>query len=93
VGGYDSSTSSAVKFCSRYNIVTEKWQQLSLTIFEKMDASACAINEYNVVLVGGINTLGRPTDLVEIYDVRENTWKLFEIGLSSPRRLMAMVSS
>ena len=36
---------------------------------------------------------GKLTDLVEIYDVRENTWKLFEIGLSSPRRLMSMVSS
>lgn len=28
-----------------------------------------------------------------MYDVRENTWKLFEIGLSSPRRLMSIVSS
>jgi len=33
------------------------------------------------------------TDLVEIYDTRENTWKLFEIGLSSPRRFVSMVSS
>jgi hypothetical protein len=58
-----------------------------------MDASACAINEYQVVLVGGINSSGKLTDLVEMYDVRENTWKLFEIGLSSPRRSMGMISS
>ena len=39
---------------------------------------------------------GKPkklTDIVEVYDARENTWKLFEIGLSAPRRLMAMISS
>ena len=45
------------------------------------------------MLVGGINSSGKLTDLVEMYDVRENTWKLFEIGLSSPRRLMGMISS
>lgn len=44
-------------------------------------------------MAGGINSSGKLTDLVEIYDVRENTWKLFEIGLSSPRRLVSMVSS
>ena len=43
--------------------------------------------------MGGVTSSGKLTDLVEIYDVRENTWKLFEIGLSSPRRLMSMVSS
>lgn len=58
-----------------------------------MDAAACAINEYQIVLVGGVNSSGKLTDLVEIYDIRENTWKLFEIGLSSPRRLMGVVSS
>lgn len=58
-----------------------------------MDATACAINEYQIVLVGGVNSAGKLTDLVEMYDVRENTWKLFEIGLSTPRRLMGMISS
>ena len=93
IGGIDTQTNKTVKYCSRYNIVTEKWQQLSLTIFDKMDAAACAINEYQIVLVGGVNSAGKLTDLVEMYDVRENTWKLFEIGLSTPRKLMSMVSS
>lgn len=57
-----------------------------------MDAAACAINEYQIVIAGGVSSSGKLTDLVEIYDVRENTWKLFEIGLSSPRKLMSMVS-
>jgi len=62
-------------------------------MFSKMDASACPINEYQIVLIGGIMSSGALTDFVEIYDVRENTWKLFEIGLSSPRRLMSVISS
>ena len=44
------------------------------------------------MIIGGVNSSGKLTDIVEIYDVRENTWRLFEIGLSSPRRLMSMVS-
>lgn len=44
------------------------------------------------MIAGGVTSSGKLTDLVEIYDVRENTWKLFEIGLSSPRTLMSMVS-
>ncbi len=62
-------------------------------MFDKMDASACPINEYQIVIIGGINSQGKLTDLVEIYDVRENTWRLFEIGLSSPRRLMSVISA
>ncbi len=58
---------------------------LAPCLFEKMDASAYAINEYQVVLIGGVSTQGSLTDIVEIYDVRENSWRLFEIGLSSPR--------
>jgi len=46
IGGYDNKTKKIVKSCSRYNIVTEKWQQLSSMLFEIMDASASSINEY-----------------------------------------------
>ena len=33
------------------------------------------------------------TDIVEIYDLRENTWKVFSVGISSPRSMMAIVSA
>ena len=33
------------------------------------------------------------SDIVEIYDLRENTWKVFSLGLSSPRSLMTIVSA
>jgi hypothetical protein len=67
---------------------------ISPMVFDKMDAALCSINEYQIVVAGGINyPAGKLSDLVEMYDVRENTWKLFEIGLSSPRRLMSMISS
>jgi hypothetical protein len=60
---------------------------ISPMLFDKMDSSLCPINEYQIVVAGGISyPSGKLTDLVEIYDVRENTWKLFEIGLSSHRR-------
>lgn len=49
-------TQKSVKSCSRYNIVTEKWHQLSQMMFDKMDASACPINEYQIVIIGGINS-------------------------------------
>jgi N-acetylneuraminic acid mutarotase len=93
IGGFDTNINKIVKTCSRYNIVTEKWQQLSSMLFEIMDASAFAINEYQIVVAGGVNSQSRNTDIVQIYDVRENSWRLFEICLSSPRRLVTMVSS
>lgn len=86
IGGCDSRTAKAVKSCSRYNIVTEKWQQLTTLLFEIMDSSACAINEQQIAVAGGSNSHGRFMDIVQIYDIRENSWRLFDICLSSPRR-------
>ena len=45
---------------------------LTPCLFAKMDASAYAINEYQVVVVGGVSNQGKLMDIVEIYDVREN---------------------
>ena len=41
-------------------------------MFDKFDASLCPINEYQIVVAGGMNGQGKFTDLVEIYDSREN---------------------
>jgi len=46
IGGFDLDSKESVKTVFRYNIVTEKWQQLSSMLFDKMDCGACAINEY-----------------------------------------------
>ena len=46
-----------------------------------------------MAVIGGMNSDKKLLDYIEIYDVRENHWRLFEIGLSSPRRLMSVVSS
>lgn len=62
-------------------------------IFEKEDAAACAINEFQIIVAGGRTSDGNLTDIVEIYDLRENTWKTFSVGISSPRSLMAIVSA
>ena len=93
LGGFDNTLKKIVKGCARYNIVTEKWQQLSSMLFEIMESAACAINEYQIVVAGGVNSEGTNTDIVQIYDVRENQWRLFECCLSCPRRLLTMVSS
>jgi N-acetylneuraminic acid mutarotase len=86
LGGYDSCTNRISKSCLRYNIVTEKWQLLSPMLFEIMDGSACAINEYQIIVAGGVNSVMQNSDILQLYDVRENQWRLFEICLSSPRR-------
>ena len=62
-------------------------------LFEIMDSGAFAINEYQVVVAGGVNSNRLNTDILQIYDVRENQWRLFEICLSTPRRQVTMVSS
>lgn len=54
-------------------------------IFAKENAAACSINEYQIIVAGGKTTGGTLTDIVEIYDLRENTWKVFSHGISSPR--------
>jgi len=93
MGGYDARTNKIIKGCSRYNIVTEKWQLLNPMLFEIMEGAACEINEYQVVVAGGVNSVGQNSDILQLYDVRENQWRLFETCLSTPRRLMTMVSS
>jgi len=62
-------------------------------MFDRSEAAACPINEFQIAVAGGINAEKKLTDLVELYDVREDTWKICEIGLSSPRRQMCMSSS
>ena len=55
-------------------------------LFEIKEASACAINESQIVVAGGVNSQKRLSEIVQIYDIRENAWKLFEICLSTARR-------
>lgn len=92
LGGYCTKEKKLKRSCTRYNIVTEKWQQISPMIFEKQDSAACAINEFQIIVAGGRTAGGKLTDIIEIYDLRENTWKVFSVGISSPRSLMAIVS-
>ena len=93
MGGYESRAKKIVKSCLRYNIVTEKWQLLTPMLFEISEGSACAINEYQIIVAGGINSVRQNTDILQLYDVRENQWRLFEICLSTPRRQITLVSS
>jgi hypothetical protein len=44
-------------------------------------------------VAGGKMAGDQTSDIVEIYDLRENTWKVFSLGLSSPRSLMTIVSA
>jgi len=46
LGGFCSKENKLRRICTRYNIVTEKWQQISPMTYEKQDAAACAINEF-----------------------------------------------
>lgn len=46
LGGFCRKEKKLKKACSRYNIVTEKWQHISPMIFAKENAAACAINEF-----------------------------------------------
>lgn len=56
-GGYDSKTKKISKASLRYNIVTEKWQMLTPMLFEISDGAACAINEYQLIVAGGVNSV------------------------------------
>jgi hypothetical protein len=46
LGGFCSQENQLKRMCTRYNIVTEKWQLICPMIYEKEDAAACAINEF-----------------------------------------------
>jgi N-acetylneuraminic acid mutarotase len=92
LGGYCTKEKKLKRSCSRYNIVTEKWQQTSPMIFHKENSASCAINEFQIIVAGG-RIQGGLTDIVEIYDLRENSWKVFSVGISSPRQLMKIVSA
>jgi 6-phosphogluconolactonase/glucosamine-6-phosphate isomerase/deaminase len=46
-------------------------------IFAKENAAASAVNEFQIIVAGGRTEDGNLSDLVEMYDLRENTWKVF----------------
>jgi hypothetical protein len=77
----------------RYNIVTEKWQLITPMLFDIMEGAASAINEYQIVVAGGVNSNLKNSDIIQVYDVRDNQWRLYDICLSSPRSAVTMVSS
>jgi len=54
-------------------------------IFAKENSAACAINEFQIIVAGGKINGGQLSDKIEIYDLRENTWRVFSVGLSAPR--------
>lgn len=62
-------------------------------IFAKENAAAVAINEYQIIVAGGRTNNSQLTDLVEMYDLRENNWKVVTTKLSGPREHMAVVSA
>jgi hypothetical protein len=46
MGGVEPRFGKALKNTTRYNIVTEKWEMLAPMNIERVDASACALNEF-----------------------------------------------
>ena len=62
-------------------------------IFAKENAAACAINEFQIIVAGGRLQDGNLTDVVEMYDLRENTWKVVSVSISEPRQLISIVSA
>lgn len=64
MGGYNARLKKITKACARYNIVTEKWQQLTPMLFEIMEGSACAINEYQIIVAGGVNSHRKNSDIL-----------------------------
>ena len=68
LGGYYSKDERQLNACTRYNIVSEKWQSLPPMIFPRENAAACAINETQVIVAGGRSAGGQLTDSVELYD-------------------------
>ena len=93
LGGFCTKEQKLKRSCTRYNIVTEKWQQICPMTFRKENSAACAINEFQIIVAGGRMEGGELTNQVEIYDLRENSWKSFSVGISSPRQLMNIVSA
>jgi hypothetical protein len=93
LGGYYSKDERQLNACTRYNIVSEKWQSLPPMIFPRENAAACAINETQVIVAGGRSAGGQLTDSVELYDLRENTWKVMTTKLSAPREHVSVISA
>ena len=93
LGGFRMKDNRQMNACTRYNIVSEKWQSLPPMIFPRENAAACAINEYQIIVGGGRIAGGQLTDSVELYDMRENTWKVVTTKLSGPRERMSVISA
>ena len=66
---------------------------LTPMLFEIMEGAACSINEYQIVVAGGVNSQFKCSDILQVYDIRENQWRLYDIYLSTPRRRVTMIST
>lgn len=94
MGGYDfKRKKQASRSVWRFNIVTEQWHMLAPMHFAKAEACAVGINEFKIAVAGGRDQNGKLQDTIEVYDIRENTWKVSDMCLMAPQAGGAIVSS
>ena len=77
--------------CNKFCIITEKWWQVSNMITPRFHASSCAINDFQMIVVGGENLTNLFLDSIEIYNCQQNEWEVLQIKISFPAKNLAVV--
>jgi len=89
ISGYQKT---AITSCEKYDLHKKTWKECNCISHPKTKFSAISYSNSKVLILGGKLGNGRRTDLIEEYDITNNSWSVFASKLTSGRSSFGLTS-
>eukprot|EP00826_Nyctotherus_ovalis_P036299 TRINITY_DN3205_c0_g2_i2.p1 TRINITY_DN3205_c0_g2~~TRINITY_DN3205_c0_g2_i2.p1 ORF type:complete len:588 (-),score=128.05 TRINITY_DN3205_c0_g2_i2:59-1801(-) len=76
----------------KFNTITDKWTALPSMNVERHSAGGSVVDESTICVCGGENERARALNSIEVYNVRENMWKVCKVAMSVSRKELCVAS-
>jgi hypothetical protein len=88
-------THKVLRYCEKYDIENDQWEEIAPMVEPRKNASSCALTSDTIYVFGGSSTPKETTagtmntsDSVEQYCVSTDTWTLLKIRLPNPVQMV-----
>jgi len=86
-GGMDIGTNKAFRECECFDVAKGKWITIVDIPTPRSSSQCIVLEEENIAVMGGFSTLlNHDFDVVEIYNIKTNTWRSCDWKLPRPMR-------
>ncbi len=83
IGGYNGKSKTFLRTCERFNMHDNRWLPIASLNTQRCAFAATSLNGEKLAVCGGYDGKKR-LDTIELYDPREEEWKLLETKLPLP---------